>query len=258
MVLAIDIGNSNIVIGCFDRDSNGILFIERLSTNQNSTAIEYTILIKNILELNNFSYKDIDGIIISSVVPSVTYTMKDAMIELTEKPVMVVGHNVEHGLNIKIDNPLKLGSDRIADAVAAIANYSCPLIIVDMGTSTTVSVIDKEKNFLGGMIIPGICISLDALTMCTSQLPKISLDSPKQIIGSNTADSMKSGVIYGTASSIDGIIDRIEHELGQSCTVIATGGLAHAVVPYCKHAITLDEQLLLKGLMIMYLQNTKD
>lgn len=253
MVLAVDIGNSNIVLGCFEGDS--ILFIERLSTNQNSTALEYTVLIKTILELNDLSNASFQGGIISSVVPSVTQTVKEAMIRLTGKPVMVVGPGLKTGLKILLDNPAQLGSDRVADAVAAINEYPCPIIMVDMGTATTVSVIDRDKNFLGGMIIPGLRVSLDSLTMRTSQLPKISLDPPKKVIGSNTIDCMKSGIIYSTASSIDGVVDRIEEELGEKCTVISTGGLSKAIIPFCKRDIIIDDKLLLKGLVIIYNKN---
>lgn len=253
MVLAVDIGNSNIVLGCFE--DNEILFIERLSTNQYYTSLEYTIMIKNILELNNLSDQTFEGGIISSVVPSVTHTVQQAMTRLTGKPVMVVGPGVKNGLKIKLDNPAQLGSDRVADAVAAVNNYPCPLIIIDMGTATTISVIDRDKNFLGGMIIPGLRVSLDSLTNRTSQLPKISLDPPKKVIGSNTIDCMKSGIIYSTASSIDGVIERIQEELGEICTVISTGGLARAIIPYCRHDIIIDDQLLLKGLMVIYNKN---
>ncbi len=253
MVLAVDIGNSNIVLGCFENDK--ILFIERLSTNQNSTALEYTIIIKNILELNNLSHTSFQGGIISSVVPSVTHTVQDAMIRLTQKPVMVVGPGIRTGLKIMLDNPAQLGSDRVADAVAAIHDYPCPLIIIDMGTATTISAIDRKKNFLGGMIIPGLRVSLESLTMRTSQLPKISLDPPRRVIGSNTIDCMRSGIIYSTASSIDGVVERIEEELGEKCTVISTGGLAKTIIPYCKRDIIIDDQLLLKGLMIIYNKN---
>ena len=253
MVLAVDIGNSNIVIGCFENDR--ILFIERLSTNQNCTALEYTIMIKNILELNELNNCAFQGGIISSVVPSVTHTVKEAVVRLTGKPVMVVGPGVKNGLKIKLDNPAQLGSDRVADAVAAIHDYSCPLIIIDMGTATTISAVDRDKNFLGRMIIPGLRVSLDSLTIRTSQLPKISLDPPKKVIGSNTIDCMKSGIIYSTAASIDGVIQRIEEELGEKCTVISTGGLSRAIIPYCRRDIIIDDQLLLKGLMIIYNKN---
>lgn len=253
MILAVDIGNSNIVLGCFEDDR--ILFIERLSTNQHSTALEYTILIKNILELNNLSHRAFEGGIISSVVPSVTHTMQAAMMRLTGRQIMVVGPGIRTGLKIMLDNPAQLGSDRVADAVAAIHDYPCPLIIIDMGTATTISAIDRNKNFLGGMIIPGLRVSLDSLTSRTSQLPKISLDPPKKVIGSNTVDCMRSGIIYSTASSIDGVVERIEDEIGEPCTVVSTGGLAKVIIPYCRHKIVIDDQLLLKGLMIIYNKN---
>lgn len=255
MILAVDIGNSNIVLGCFENEE--ILFIERLSTNQNSTSLEYTILIKNILELNKLSHHSFEGGIISSVVPSVTHTVQDAMVRLTGKHVMVVGPGIKTGLKILLDNPAQLGSDRVADAVAAVHDYPCPLIIVDMGTATTISVIDREKNFLGGMIMPGLRVSLDSLTMRTSQLPKISLDPPKKVIGTNTVDCMRSGIIYSTASSIDGAVQRIEEELGETCTVVSTGGLAKAIIPYCRRDIIIDDRLLLKGLMYIYNKNKK-
>lgn len=253
MILAVDIGNSNIVMGCFEDEK--ILFTERLSTNLQATTLEYTIMIKNILELNGFNDCSFQGGIISSVVPSVTLAVKAAMERLTDHRVMVVGPGIKTGLKILLDNPAQLGSDRVADAVAAINNYPVPLIIVDMGTATTISVIDHDKNFLGGMILPGLRASLDSLTNRTSQLPNISLVPPKKIIGSNTIDCMKSGVINGTASSIDGIIDRIEDELGEKCTVISTGGVSQTIIPFCKKDIILDDQLLLKGLMIIYNKN---
>lgn len=253
MILAVDIGNSNIVLGCFENEQ--ILFTERLSTNQNSTELEYTILIKNILELNNLNHRTFEGCIISSVVPSVTHTMEAAMRRLTGKAVMVVGPGIRTGLKIMLDNPAQLGSDRVADAVAAIHDYPTPLIIIDMGTATTISAIDRNKNFLGGMIIPGLRVSLDSLTSRTSQLPKISLDPPKKVIGSNTVDCMRSGIIYSTAGSIDGVIDRIEEERGETCTLVSTGGLAKVIIPYCHHKIIIDDQLLLKGLMVIYNKN---
>ncbi|MDO4943954.1 MAG: type III pantothenate kinase [Ruminococcus sp.] len=253
MVLAVDIGNSNIVLGVFEGDK--IQFIERLSTNQNRTSLEYTVLIKNILELNNLSHTSFEGGIISSVVPSLTHTVKEAMIRLTGKPVMVVGPGVKNGLKIMLDNPAQLGSDRVADAVGAINEYPCPLIIIDMGTATTISVIDRDRNFLGGMIIPGLRVSLDSLTLRTSQLPKISLDPPKKVIGSNTVDCMKSGIIYSTAASLDGAVSKLEEELGEKCTVVSTGGLSSRIIPFCKREIIIDDKLLLKGLVIIYNKN---
>ena len=255
MILAVDIGNSNIVIGCFENDT--VLFIERLSTNQQCTALEYVISIKNILEINNTELSHIEGCIISSVVPSVTETVREALERLTHTNVMTVGPGIKTGLRILLDNPVQLGSDRVADAVAAVNLYKAPLIIIDMGTATTVSVIDENKNYLGGMIIPGLRVSLDSLTMRTSQLPKIGIEPPKRVIGANTVDCMKSGIIYYSAAGIDGVIDRIEDTLGSTCTIVSTGGLAAKIIPFCKRNIIIDDQLLLKGLMIIYNKNKK-
>ncbi len=253
MVLAVDIGNTNIVMGCFESDR--ILFVERLSTNQQSTALEYAIMLKNILEIHSIDMSDFRGGIISSVVPSVTLTMKEAMERLIKKRIMVVGPGIKTGLKINLDNPAQLGSDRVADAVAAINLYPVPIIMIDMGTATTISVIDKEKNFIGGMIIPGLRTSLDSLSGRASQLPFISLVPPKKVIGTNTIDCMKSGIIHSNAASIDGVIERIENELGEKCTVVSTGGVAKIIVPYCKRDIVIDDELLLKGLMIIYNKN---
>ena len=253
MVLAVDIGNSNIVLGCFEESE--IKFVERLSTNLNSTELEYTVLIKTILELNNIDGNTFEGGIISSVVPSVTHTVKKAMERLTGRDIIVVEPGLKTGLKIRLDNPAQLGSDRVADAVAAINFYPCPSIIIDMGTATTISVIGADKSFLGGMIIPGLRVSLESLSMRTSQLPKISLEPPKRVIGSNTVDCMKSGIIYYTASGIDGAVERLESELGEKCTVISTGGLANTIIPFCKRDIIIDDKLLLKGLMVIYNKN---
>lgn len=253
MVLAVDIGNSNIVIGCFDR--NEISLLERMSTNRNSTALEYAVLIKTVLELNGLAHHSFEGGIISSVVPSVTNMIKDAVTKLIGKEPLIVGPGLKTGMMLRLENPTQLGSDRVADAVAAINNYPCPVIVVDMGTATTISVVDQNRNFIGGMIMPGLRISAEALSAKASQLPQVSLDPPKKAIGRNTEDCMKSGIILGCASTIDGAITRIEEELGQKCTVVATGGHAKIVTPYCKREIILDDKLLLKGLMILYYKN---
>jgi type III pantothenate kinase len=168
---------------------------------------------------------------------------------------MIVGPGIKTGISIVIDNPAQLGSDLITGAVASVAEYSVPQIIIDMGTATTISVINKDKQYLGGAIMPGLRVSHDALITRTSQLPKIAFEKPKKIIGSNTIDCIKSGMLYGNAGAIDGLIDRFCEELGEKCTVIATGGLAKTVVPLCKNDIIVDEDLLLKGLMLIYEKN---
>ncbi len=253
MILACDIGNTNIVIGCID--SGKILFTERVSTNHSATELEYAVSLKAITELYGISPESIDGAAISSVVPSLTGIVKKAVHKITGKTALVVGPGIKTGLSIVIDNPAQLGSDLVVDAVAGLNEYTAPMIIFDLGTATTVSVIDKNKNYIGGMILPGMVVSLDSLSGRTSQLPHISLDPPKKLIGSNTVDCMKSGILYGTASSMDGIIRRIRDDTGEEHTVIATGGLAKTVVPLCHEKIILDDDLLLKGLSVIYEKN---
>ena len=253
MILAIDIGNTNIVIGCFE--GNKITFTERLSTNHKATELEYAILFKNVLEIYSVDTKEIDGGIISSVVPSLTNVIKHAMNKLSDSNILVIGPGIKTGLSILTDNPAQLGADLVVDAVACINEYPLPAMIFDMGTATTVSVVDKNKNYLGTVIIPGVEVSLNSLVGGTSQLPKISLEAPKNIIGKNTVESMKSGIIYSTVASIDGLIEKIEEEMGESLTVVATGGLAPTIIPMCKRDIILDDELLLKGLAIIYNKN---
>ncbi len=253
MILAVDVGNTNIVIGCCKE--NKIEFVERLSTDPNATVLEYAISFKNVLELYGIGQENIDGAIISSVVPSVTLTIKSAIKKIVNVDSMVIGPGLKTGVNITLDNPAQLGSDLVVDAAAGIAEYPLPLIIFDMGTATTVSVIDENKNYLGGMIIPGVNVSLNAMISQTSQLPRISLEPPKRIIGKNTIECMKSGILYSTAASLDGIIDRVESELGKKATVVATGGLAGSIIPHCTKKIILDDELLLKGLIVIYNKN---
>lgn len=253
MILAIDIGNTNIVIGCFEE--NRIVFTERLSTNHKATELEYAINFKNVLEIYGITTDKIDGGIISSVVPSLTNIIKKAIGKLTENKILSVGPGVKTGLNILMDNPAAVGADLVVGAVAATNEYEAPIIMFDMGTATTISAIDENKNYIGTIIIPGLEVSLNSLVGGTSQLPKISLEPPKNILGTNTVDSMKSGILYSTACSIDGMIERIEEEMGKVKTVIATGGLAPTIIPLCKKNIILDDELLLKGLMIIYNKN---
>lgn len=256
MLLAVDIGNTNVVFGCVDDDDKVLLF-ERISTNHNATAAEYAVLIKTILEMNNFNVEDIHDAIMSSVVPSVTNTVKEAIRKLFGVDVMMAGPGVKTGLNILIDNPAQLGSDQAVDAVAAINQYPVPLIIIDMGTATTLSVVDSKKNYRGGLILTGMKVAADALTARTAQLPKVNFELPSHVIGTNTIDCLKSGILYSNASALDGIIERIEEELGEKCTAVATGGLSELVVPLCKRDIILDNNLLIKGLAIIYKKNKK-
>lgn len=253
MILAIDIGNTNIVVGCVDEGKT--YFIERLSTDRSKTELEYAIVIKNVLDIYGISPEELEGGIVSSVVPQITTIVKIAAEKIVKKEILVVGPGVKTGLNILMDNPAQLGSDLVADAVAGIHEYPVPLIIFDMGTATTVSVVDKNKNYIGGMILPGIQTSLDALTARAAQLQGIGLEPPRRTIGKNTIECMKSGVINGNAACVDGVITRIQKELGEKATVLATGGLARSIVPYCQEQVILDDDLLLKGLLVIYRKN---
>ena len=253
MLLAIDAGNSNIVIGLLE-DEN-ILKYFRISTDTSKTEDEYLITFRQLMDVNDIDYKKIDGAIVCSVVPPITSALKAAVKKLTGIDALVVNHTLKTGLKIDIDNPAQLGSDLVVAAVAGIQEYSCPLILIDMGTATTYSVIDEKKNYLGGLITTGMAVSADALVSRTSQLPRISFDAPKKVIGSNTIDCIKSGILYSNAAAIDGIVDRIEKELGKECTVVATGGLSRLVAPLCSRKLILDDDLLLKGLMYLYEKN---
>lgn len=253
MILAIDVGNTNIVVGCIDDLKT--YFIERLSTNRTKTELEYAVDLKNVLDIYHIKKPEIEGCIISSVVPQITNIVKLAAEKILKKNAIVLGPGVKTGLNIMMDNPGQLGADQVADAVAGISGYPVPLILIDMGTATTASVVNSKKQYVGGMILPGVGVSLDALTARASQLSGISIDAPRHVIGKNTIECMKSGVLYSNAAALDGIIDRIEEELGEKATVVATGGLAKKIVPHCKREIILDEELLLRGLLIIYEKN---
>lgn len=255
MLLAIDIGNTNLVIGCIEKDE--ILFQARIATDRTRTSDQYGVEIKNMLEAFGVQREDISDCIISSVVPPVFNSVRSGVIKVIGKQPMVVGPGLKTGLNIHMDVPSQVGSDRIVIAVAALAEYKAPLILMDLGTATTVEVVEPDNLYMGGIIFPGVRLSLEALTSRAAQLPGISLDKPKNIIGKNTVDCMRSGMMYGTAAMLDGVIERIEEELGHSATLIATGGLAQFIIPLCRREIILEKDLLLKGLNIIYKKNKK-
>ena len=253
MILAIDMGNTNIVVGGIDNDRT--YFVERVTTNSGKTDLEYAVNIKSILEIHGISASSIEGAILSSVVPPLNSTILSAVEKICGFRPMLVGSGMKTGLNIIMDNPKTVGSDMIVDAVAVLKEYPLPAIVIDMGTATTMSVVDQKGNYVGGVIFPGLRVSLDSLSSKAAQLPSISLDIPKKVIGKNTIDCMRSGIMYGSAGMIDGIIDRMEAELGQDATIVATGGLSRFVTPLCRHKIHYDEALLLKGLWILYEKN---
>ena len=255
MILAIDIGNTNIVLGCMEHDR--ILVEARMATDLLKTSDQYCVELKNLLNLYEVDLQAIEGVIISSVVPPVLNSCRTAVRKLTGKTPMIVGPGIRTGLNIQMENPAQIGSDLIVAAVAALSRFEPPLIIIDMGTATTITAIDKTGTYVGGCISPGPKISAEALSARTAQLPAISLESPKKAIGKNTIDCMRSGIMYGNAAMLDGLIDRMEEEIGEKATIIASGGLARLVTPLCHHSIDFEEDLLLKGLLILYEKNKK-
>ena len=231
MLLALDVGNTNIVIGFLDE--SGIRNIARLETDRDKTAHEYAISLRQVIEFSGIAPEQVDGAILSSVVPPINGALVAAVRMITGIRPLVVGPGMKTGLNIALDNPATMGSDLVVGAAAALAMHAPPLIIIDMGTATTMTVIDREARVLGGAIIPGVGISLEALASGTSQLPHISLDAPKKCISTDTIEAMRSGSVYGTAAMLDGMIERMEDELGESATVIATGGLGGIVYITC-------------------------
>lgn len=253
MIIVIDVGNTNIVIGCIEKED--IIFTARYSTDRSKTEDEYALMLMNMFDFHKVKTEMIEGGIISSVVPELKKVLQVAVERLTGKCPLLVGPNIFAGLKIDIDNPSQLGSDLFVNAVAAVCKYPLPILIFDMGTATTLSVIDERGAYIGGMIIPGLRLSVDALSARTSQLPRISLDAPEQLIGKNTIDCMKAGAIYGSAAMLDGIIERVTEALGQNPTVVATGGLICEVARACKKEIIVDQDLLLRGLSILYEQN---
>lgn len=255
MILTVDIGNSNIVFGCVEGEN--ILFEARVRTNVTKTSDEYCVDLKIILDVNGVDHRDIEGAIIASVVPQVLNSLKTAIKKLTGKNPMVVGPGLKTGLNIKIDNPSQTGADLVVGCVAALREYTAPMIVVDMGTATTMVVLDKNGALIGGSISPGVKISLDALTDRTALLPGLQLDQPKKTIGRNTIDCMRSGIMLGAACMIDGMVERMEEELGQKTTVVITGGIAKFIVPLCRREMIYDKDLLIKGLVALYRENAR-
>lgn len=255
MILAVDIGNTNIVLGCIE--GGEILFEARMATDLIKTSDQYCAELKNMLSLFGVEVENITGSIVSSVVPPVLNSFRTAIRKLTGANCLVVGPGIKTGLNIRMDQPAEVGSDLIVAAVAAIAEYGAPLLLVDMGTATTITAVDENGSFVGGCICPGVKISMEALSGRTAQLPGISLDAPQKAIGKNTRDCMRSGIMLGTAAMLDGLLDRMEEELGTPVTVVATGGISKFVLPLCRRKMIYDKSLMLKGLDLLYRRNVK-
>lgn len=253
MLLTVDIGNTNINLGIFDGDMLSIS--SRFATERQKTADQFAIDFLNIFSIYNVDYNKISGAVISSVVPEITVHVKNAVEKLIGTNVIVLSPGVKTGLNIMIDNPAQLGADLAAGAVGVATEYPLPAFVVDLGTATKIYAVDENRGFRGCIIAPGVAISLQALTKTSSLLPAISLEPPKKACGTNTIESMQGGIVLGTASMIDGLLDRFAEELGEPKTIIATGGLSSFIVPVCKRDIIYDGDLVLKGLKAIHKKN---
>ena len=250
MLLALDVGNTNVTIGVYDGEE--LLFVSRMATDSARMEDQYAIELLDILGLHKVDREAITGAVLSSVVPKLTEYISAAVKRIFGFRPLVVSYESLEGLKISIRHPETTGPDLIAGYVAAKELYGCPCIVIDMGTATTITVINKEGALLGGGIVPGVGISLDALTSRAALLSSISLDTPAHVIGRDTVECLQSGMVYGTASMLDGFCDRIEEELGYPCRVVATGGLAGQVVRCCRRKVELSDTLLLDGLKLIY------
>ena len=255
MILTVDIGNSNIVIGGVEDEK--IVFEARIRTDVTKTSDEYCVDLKSILDVYEVKPSVIEGGILASVVPQVLNSFQTAIKKLTGKQCLVVGPGLKTGLNIKVENPSQTGADLVVGSVAALREHKPPMIVVDMGTATTMVVLDESGALIGGCICPGVKISLDALTDRTALLPGLQLDQPKRAIGRNTIDCMRSGIMMGNACMLDGMVERMEAELGSKCTVVATGGIAKFIIPMCKREMIYDKDLIIKGLAALYRENMR-
>lgn len=255
MLLAIDMGNSNIKIGVVQDEAH--IVEERVTTARDKTSMEYAMDIIAILSFHRIEVSEIEGAIISSVVPPLTGTLRSAVKKVTGKtPLLVTSHLKLHIRCDEMKYPEKIGADLLAGLEAAWLQYQKPVIVVNMGTATTITVLTRDAQYIGGVILPGLKVSLSSLSMNAAQLPAISLEAPGSVIGRETVECMRSGILYGNAAQLEGIIERMEAELGEHCEVVATGGLARFVTPLCRRHIVLDSKLLMKGLLAIYRENT--
>lgn len=255
MLLALDIGNTNITIGVFDGDKLNLR--ARMATDTTKTGDQYAIELMNLFGLYHIELKDFTGAILSSVVPQIERPIRSAVQTLTGMTPLMVGPGIKTGINIAIDNPAQLGADLLVGAVAAVHTCGAPCIVWDLGTATTVAVVDKSGSIIGGAIMAGLRTSIDSLINNASLLPRFRLEAPSNTIGKNTIECLQSGAVFGTATMIDGMCERIEAELGYTAPTVVTGGLSREVAQHCKRAIRYDDDLLLNGLRLIYEKNKK-
>ena len=254
MIFVMDVGNTNIKAAVFD--GRRLLKRWRCATDPSMTSDQYGIIMADLFRYHGLDMKAIEGIMISSVVPTINFTIEHMCGDYFGMEPRFLVPGMKTGLNIKIDQPAQLGADLVANAVAALDKYPTPIIMIDMGTATTVSYISAKRSYEGGLIFPGVGLSLTALSHQTAQLPDISLQHPKTLIGKNTDECMRNGIVYGTAGMLDGIIDRIRETLdGEEPTIVATGSNAPVIVRYCRNQVTYDKYLLMEGLYQIYQKN---
>ncbi len=253
MVLVCDLGNTNVVFGFFKNDELVVSF--RLVSSKLMGVDEYVAKINSIILDKKINIKEVEGIILSSVMPSLSKVIFDSLVKVFDIKPLIFKAGIKSGLPIQVDNPSEVGSDLIASCVGAKEKYGYPLVLVDLGTATKINVIDKNGAFIGCTIAPGIKISNEALINVAMHLPLINYEAPKKVIGKNTKDSMNSALIYGTASMLDGMVKRIERELGYTLKKVATGGLRELVISYCETPFIVDDDILLYGLYRIYLKN---
>lgn len=253
MILVVDVGNTNIVLGIYEQGE--LIRHWRLSTNRSATVDEYGILLTSLCQHANMRTDQFEAVILSCVVPPLMNVLERLFVEYVGKEPMVVGPGIKTGLNIRYENPRDVGADRIVNAVAGIEKYGAPLILVDFGTATTFDYVDETGAYLGGAIVPGIGISAEALYQRASRLPRIELVRPRTVVGRNTVAAMQSGIIYGYAGQVDGIVRRIMKEFPGSPSVIATGGLAELIAEESDTIEVVDNLLTLEGLRIVYDRN---
>ncbi|WP_046173323.1 type III pantothenate kinase [Domibacillus indicus] len=253
MIFVLDVGNTNTVLGVYEGEV--LKHHWRIETNRNKTEDEYGMMIKSLFQHDGLEFGQIEGVIISSVVPPIMAALERMCEKYFHVKPLVVGPGVKTGLNIKYENPREVGADRIVNAVAGIHEYGTPLIIVDFGTATTYCYIDESSHYMGGLIAPGIGISTEALYTRASKLPRIEITRPETVVGKNTVSAMQAGILYGYVGQVEGIVSRIKKEANADPTVIATGGLAGLIAKECSMIDVVDPDLTLKGLLLIYKRN---
>jgi type III pantothenate kinase len=255
MLLVVDVGNSNVVMGLYEGETLTQTF--RVATVRTRTEDEYAVLVQQLFALRQLSSRSVSAAIMTSVVPQLTDVIASAIRQAVGREPLIVGPGIETGITVLYDNPEDVGADRIVDAVAAYARYQSGLIVVDFGTATTFNCVSPQGEYLGGVIVPGVKVSLDGLMQSAAKLRPVELSAPPQVLGRNTTHALQSGAIHGYAAMVDGLVERLQAELGFPCRVIATGGLSSLIGKHTKRIEELDPNLTLEGLRILHERNSK-